>query len=94
MDKLNPRVVRNVTLAAAAVCVVTAVVHLLTGWRLPALAPLSMAVVLLGLLYSVSLRRRAGLVSRGYWRVMVALVSAGALMNLAAAVSQLFNALR
>lgn len=85
------KIIRIIGLIAAVIAMVTSITYMITDIKIPGLMPLSISVMMIGLLYSTKNQFDEGKVKKDIWQVTCILGSLGAISNLVIGILQIVN---
>ncbi|MBM7613781.1 hypothetical protein [Alkaliphilus hydrothermalis] len=86
------KMIRGATLLAAIITIISSLSYLYKKIMIPGLGPLSLAIVMFGLVYSSKHQYSEGKISRQYWRFMFYVGLLGGILNIFAGISQIMVA--
>jgi hypothetical protein len=87
--KIKQKVFEAIVIIASITVIVSSVLYLAKGVMIPALGPFSLAVVMLGLVYSAKKQLDEGKVTVKYWRFMLCIGLIAGTANIIAGIGQL-----
>lgn len=89
---MNRRIIKVITFIAAVITILTSMLYLTSKIMIPALAPFSLSIVMLGVVYSAKEQLNEGKIKKDYLRITYVLGLIAFAANIIAGIAQIINA--